>query len=159
MTESETIPPVSLEAALSGAHWTIYLPTLTVAATWAVVFLWAEWREPPLAAIRSIALAVEAVVVPVLFVHAFLRARVLRAEAADGEVHLRWGFPFRRELTLPAGQVALAQARQSWAQRFLGGGALALIERSGRRHLVADLARPEEIAALINETNRRKDAA
>jgi hypothetical protein len=53
----------------------------------------------------------------------------------------------------------LAQVRRSHAQRFFGGGALALIERSGKRHLIADLARPEDIAAAINETNRRKDAA
>ena len=159
MNEPDVIPPVPEGPVLSGAHWTIYLPTLVVAVTWTVVYFWAEWQDPPLLAIRSIALAVESVVVPVLFIHAFLRARVLRAEVTGGELRIGWGFPLRRSLRLDVGELALAQVRRSYAQRGLGGGALALIERSGKRHLIADLARPEAIAAAINETNRRKDAA
>src|SRR5690606_34617825 len=94
-------PPMSQSAADSspsarplrrGAHWTIYLPSLVVALTWAGVYFWAIWQEPPLAAIRSIALAIESVVVPLLLVHAFLRGRVLRAEIAEGMLDAAWGF-------------------------------------------------------------------
>lgn len=159
MSENETIPPVPAEAAAAAAHWTIYLPTLVVAFTWGIVFLWAGWQEPALEAIKAIALVIEAVVVPFLFIHAFLRARVLRAAAREGALTAEWGFPVRKRLALDMGEVVLAQVRRSHAQRLFGGGALALIERSGKRHLIADLDRPEEIAALINETNRRKDAA
>jgi hypothetical protein len=159
MSEIETIPKNPDGPVLTGAHWTIYLPTLAVAVTWVAVYFWAEWQEPPLLAIRSIALAIESVVVPLLLLHALARARVLRAGIDGGVVQAVWGFPVRRRLKLGIADVVLAQVRRSHAQRFFGGGALALIERSGKRHLIADLARPEDIAAAINETNRRKDAA
>ncbi|ABS63904.1 hypothetical protein Plav_2290 [Parvibaculum lavamentivorans DS-1] len=152
-------PESSGRPARSGAHWTIYLPTLVVALTWTVVYFWADRQEPPLTAIRAIALAIEAVVVPLLLSHAFLRARVLRAEVAGEAAAIEWGFPLKRKLRLDIADIALAQVRRSYAQRYFGGGALALIGADGKRYLIADLARPEEIAAAINEKNRKKDAA
>lgn len=158
MSETANLPS-SGDVPRSGAHWTIYLPSLVVALTWTVVYLWADWQTPPLEAIRSIALAIEAVVVPLLLLHAFLRARVLRAGIADGAVDISWGFPLRKRLHLDLPQIALAQVRRSQAQRLFGGGALALICADGKRHLVADLARPEAIAAAINDSKRKRDAA
>ncbi|MBO6634557.1 hypothetical protein [Parvibaculum sp.] len=143
----------------TGAHWTIYLPSLVVALTWTVVYFWAIWQEPPLTAIRAVALAIESVVVPLLLVHAFLRARVLRAEISDGVLELTWGFPYRRHARLDIPGISLAQVRRSFAQRRFGGGALALIARDGERYLIADLAEPEAIAAAINNSNRKRDAA
>ncbi len=139
----------------SGAHWTIYLPSLAVAGTWGLVYVWAVTREPALSAIAAIALAVEAVVVPLLLVHAFLRARVLAAEAGEGRLHLVWGYPFRQHLEIDLGEIAVAQVRRPLAQRIFGGGALALITRQGKRHLVADLADAEAIAEAINNAIRR----
>jgi hypothetical protein len=159
MSETDVIPPVPESPVSSGAHWTIYLPTMVVMVTWAIVYFWAEWQEPPLLAIGGIALAVESVVVPLLLGHALLRARVLRAEVAGGELRVEQGFPFRRRLRLDVRELALAQVRRSFAQRRFGGGALALIERNGTRHLIADLAKPEALAAAINETNRKRDAS
>jgi len=159
MSETDVIPPVPESPVSSGAHWTIYLPTMVVTVTWAIVYFWAEWQEPPLLAIGGIALAVESVVVPLLLGHALLRARVLRAEVAGGELRVEQGFPFRRRLRLDVRELALAQVRRSFAQRRFGGGALALIERSGTRHLIADLAKPEALAAAINETNRKRNAS
>ena len=159
MNDTETIPQIPEGPVHSGAHWTIYRPTLVVAVTWAAVYFWAEWQEPPLLAIGSIALAIESVVVPLLLIHALARARVLRAGIDGGVLQAVWGFPVRRRLKLGAAEVVLAQVRRSYAQRYFGGGALALIARNGKRYLIADLARPEDIAAAINETNRRKDAA
>ena len=159
MNEFETIPHGPEGQAATGAHWTICLPALVVALTWTGVYFWAGWQEPPMHAIQAIALVIDAIVAPLLLVHAVLRARVLRARVSGGYLEVERGFPFRQRLRIALGEVVLAQVRRSPAQRYLGGGALALIERSGKRHLVADLARPEEIAAAINETNRRKDAA
>lgn len=159
MSQSDTSSPPLAHAPRTGAHWTIYLPSLVVALTWAVVYFWAIWQEPPLIAIRSIALAIESVVVPLLLVHAFLRARILRAEITEGKLDAAWGFPYRRRLQLDIGEISLAQVRRSLAQRRFGGGALALIARGGERYLIADLARPEEIAAAINDRNRKRDAA
>ncbi|MEQ8269108.1 MAG: PH domain-containing protein [Parvibaculum sp.] len=131
------------------AHWTIYLPSLVVAAVWAGVYLWADTREPPLAAIRSVALAIEAVVVPLLLLHAFMRARSLRVAIADGALDAQWGFPWRRRLALPLRDIAAAQVRPSIAQRIFGGGALALTLGNGKRHLIADLDEPEAAACIV----------
>lgn len=143
----------------SGAHWTIYLPSLVVAVTWAFVYLWAVSRDPALSAIAAIALAIEAVVVPLLLVHAFLRARVLMAEAGAGRLHAVAGFPFRQHLDIAFDDIAVAQVRRPVAQRLLGGGALAIITRQGKRHLIADLADADAIAAAINNAIRRDGAA
>ena len=50
---------------------------------------------------------------------------------------------------------AVAQVRRPVAQRIFGGGALAIITRQGKRHLVADLANADAIAAAINNAIRR----
>lgn len=150
------IQPAAISAR-SGAHWTIFLPSLVVAASWGLVYVWAVSRVPPLPAIAAIALVIEAAVVPLLLLHAFLRARVLSAEVDPGEVRLVSGFPFRRRLVLPLADITLAQVRRSIAQRKFGGGALALVTREGRRHLVADLAGADALAAAINEAIRKKD--
>lgn len=139
----------------SGAHWTIYLPSFVVAAAWGLAYLWAVSRVPPLPAIAAIALVIEAAVVPLLLLHAFLRARVLAADVTSDEVRLRWGFPFRRHVALPLSDITLAQVRRSIAQRKLGGGALALVTREGRRHLLADLAEADAVAAAINDVIRK----
>lgn len=149
------VPP-SGSAHHARAHWTIYLPSLGVAATWTVVYFWATWQDPPLLAIRAIALAVEAVVVPLLLVHAYLRARVLRVVVEGGMLIARSGFPYTRHLQIDLSDIALAQVRRSFAQRFLGGGALALIRRNGQRHLVPDLAEADEVAKAINDNLSRR---
>lgn len=139
----------------SGAHWTIYLPSLAVAGTWGLVYVWAATREPALSAIAAIALAIEAAVVPLLLLHAFLRARVLAAEVGAGKLLLVSGYPFRQHLEIELGEIAVAQVRRPVAQRIFGGGALAIITRQGKRHLVADLANADAIAAAINNAIRR----
>ncbi|WP_339832444.1 PH domain-containing protein [uncultured Parvibaculum sp.] len=136
-------------SAVSGAHWTIYLPSLAVAAVWVGVYVWADTRQPPLAAIRSIALAIEAVVVPLLLFHAFMRARNLRVEVAADEIDMQWGFTWRRRLAVPVRDVAAAEVRPAIAQRFFGGGALALTFSDGTRRMIADLAQPESIVRAI----------
>lgn len=143
----------------TGAHRTIFLPSLAVAATWGIVYLWAATREPALPAIAAIALVIEAVVVPLLFIHAYLRARVLRVEAGDGRLMAVSGFPVRQRLDIAFDDIAVAQVRRAAAQRFFGGGALALITRQGKRHLIADLADADAIAAAINNAVRRNGAA
>tara|TARA_R110002110_G_scaffold18212_1_gene76712 strand:- start:3018 stop:3509 length:492 start_codon:yes stop_codon:yes gene_type:complete len=156
MNEPAETLPSSAATASSGAHWTIYLPSLVVALTWTVVYFWATWREPPLHAIGAIALVIEAAVVPLLLVHAALRARVLRATVAEGVLDIRWGFPFKRHLRLGLPGIALAAVRRSYAQRYFGGGALGLILEGGKRHLIADLARPDVIAAAVNDSIRKE---
>lgn len=139
----------------TGAHWTIYLPALVIAFTWGVVYFWSNWQEPPLLVVARIALIIEGMVVPLLLLHAFMRARVLRASVGEGALLAVWGFPMRRRLALPLGDIAAAQLRRPAMQRWFGGGALAIITRQGARHLIADLAEPEKVAAAINNAIRR----
>ena len=94
MSQSAADSSPSARPLRRGAHWTIYLPSLVVALTWAGVYFWAIWQEPPLAAIRSIALAIESVVVPLLLVHAFLRGKRAAANPwGDGATTLEWSLP------------------------------------------------------------------
>lgn len=139
----------------TGAHWTIYLPVVVIALTWGVVYFWSNWQEPPLLVVARIALIIEGIVVPLLLLHAFMRARVLRASVGEGMLQAVWGFPMRRRLELPLVDIAVAQLRRSAMQRWFGGGALAVITRQGARHLIADLAEPEKVAAAINNAIRR----
>ncbi|MEX0840238.1 MAG: PH domain-containing protein [Parvibaculum sp.] len=152
MTDSVASP------VLSRAHWTIYLPSLVVAAVWALAYFWADTREPPLAAIRSIALAIEAAVVPLLLAHAFMRARNLHVAVTAGELEARWGALWRRKLVLPLRDIATAAVRPSLAQRFFGGGALALTLGNGERYLIADLTDPEAAARAIGAYRGKDDA-
>ena len=158
MTE---MPENTPEAVLAetGTHWTIYLPALVVALTWGVVYFWAGWHEPPLMVVARIALIIEGVVVPLLLLHAFMRARVLRAAVGEGALQAVWGFPMRRRLELALVDIGVAQVRRAAMQRWFGGGALAIITRQGARHLIADLAEPEEVAAAINNAIRRDNGA
>lgn len=158
MTQHAENTPQAALFVETGAHWTIYLPAFVVALTWAVVYFWATWQEPPLRAVASIALIIEGVVVPLLLLHAFLRARVLRAEVAEGTLHMVQGFPVRRRLDLALGDIAVAQVRRGAMQRSFGGGALAIIARQGTRHLIADLAEPDKVATAINNAIRRDGA-
>lgn len=144
-------PPI----ASARAHWTIYLPTLVVALIWAAVYGWAVLRDPPLNGLRALALAVEALAVPLLFSSALLRARILtlevRQRARDGgrELLLRQGFSQMRQVRVGADEVAFAHVRRSLPQRFLGGGALDIRTMSGERFCVSDIDRPESIADAL----------
>ncbi len=142
------------------AHWTIYLPTLAVGLVWLCIFAWAELHNPPLAGLRSLALAVEALGVPLLLSSAVLRARILTVEiwprgregtaaAAERELVLRDGFARPRSLRVGAPEIAAIRVRRSLPQRLLGGGALDLKMLSGERVFIADLDDPEAIAHAL----------
>lgn len=142
------------------AHWTIYLPTLVVGAVWLAIYAWAELHEPPLAGLGALALAVEALGVPLLFFAAALRARLLTVDvwprgregtegAAARELVLRDGFARPRSLRVGATEIATLRVRRSLPQRLFGGGALDLVMLSGERVFIADLDRPDEVAHAL----------
>lgn len=142
--------------AVARAHWTIYLPTLVVALVWAGVYSWAQFHQPALPGIRSLALAVEALAVPLLLFFAAVRARVLIVEvrAGHGEgdelaLHARSGFARPKEVWIGAREIASIRVRRSLPQRFLGGGALDLRTLSGEILWLTDLDRPEAIAQAL----------
>ncbi len=142
--------------AAARAHWTIYLPSLAVALVWIGVYGYAALHQPPLAGLRALALAVVLLGVPVLLLSAALRARVLAVEVRQGrrdgtalELYARGGFIRPREIRIGAGEIASLRLRRSLPQRLFGGGALDLKTMSGDRVRLADLDRPEVIAAAL----------
>ncbi len=154
------LPRTSPPLAAARAHWTIYLPTLVVAAVWAAVYGWAALHEPPLMGLRGLALAVEVLAVPPLLFFAALRARVLMVEVKarlDGEgratglreLCLREGFGNPREVRVGADEIAFVRVRRSLPQRFFGGGALDVRTLSGERIWIADLDAPDAIAHAV----------
>lgn len=132
------------------AHWTIYLPSVVVALVWAVIYGWAASRQPELGGLKAVALAVEALGVPVLLAFAALRARVLEVALREGGVlHLRSGVLAPKEVTIGLDEVASVRVRRSVPQRLFGGGALDIKTLSGERLFIADLDRPDVIAAAL----------
>lgn len=143
-------PPAFPPPCAAHAHWTIYLPSVVVAAVWAAIYGWAVTRQPELGGLKAVALAVEGLGVPVLFAFAALRARVLEVRLCEGGVlYLRSGVLAPREVTIGMDEVASVRVRRSLPQRLFGGGALDVKTLSGERVFVADLDRPDMIAAAL----------
>lgn len=140
----------SLIPCAARAHWTIYLPSLVVAAVWGGVYFWAASRAPELQGIKALALAVEALCVPVLLFFAAVRARALIVEVrVGGDLYVRSGFLRVAELHVGAREIASVRVRRSWAQYVFGGGALDIKTLSGERVIVQDLNRPDQIATAL----------
>lgn len=148
-------PPPSPATAAAHAHWTIYLPSILVALVWAAIYGWAATHQPVLGGVRAVALAVEALGVPLLLFFAAVRARILavevRRESADGEAALfaRSGFARAREVHVGAREIASIRVRRSLPQRLFGGGALDIKTLSGETLFVTDLDKPEAIAQAM----------
>ncbi|MDO8288747.1 MAG: PH domain-containing protein [Parvibaculum sp.] len=132
------------------AHWTIYLPSGVVALVWAAIYGWAAAHEPQLGALKALALAVEALGVPLLLFFAAVRARVLSVEVrGDGVLSMRFGFLRPREVSIGLHEIASVRVRRSFVQALLGGGALDVKTLSGERLFVTDLDHPDDIAAAL----------
>lgn len=150
-----TSPPPSSVIAAAHAHWTIYLPSIVVAVVWAAIYGWAVMHHPVLGGVRAVALAVEALGVPLLFFFAAVRARVLlvavRREGVEGEAALyaRSGFARPKEVYVGASEIVSIHVRRSLPQRLFGGGALDLKTLSGERLYFTDLDKPQAIASAL----------
>lgn len=147
-------PPSSPAVAAARAHWTIYLPSLVVALVWAAIYFWAVEHRPVLGGVRAVALAVEALGVPLLLFFAAVRARVLivevrRDESGEAVLHARSGFARPREVQIGAGEIASVRVRRSLPQRLFGGGAVDIKTLSGESLRFADLDRPDAIAQAL----------
>lgn len=136
------------------AHWTIYLPSLLIAACWLLIYVLAVRHEPVRHGLRALALAVEGLIVPLLVLFAAVRARVLLVEVRDGAgggrvLYVRSGFLRPREVSIGAREVASVRVRRSWVHLVFGGGALEIATLSGERIYVNDLDHPQRIAAAL----------
>ncbi len=139
--------PVSCAAR---AHWTIYLPSLLIAACWAFIYALAVYQEPMRHGLAALALAVEGLIVPVLVLFAAVRARILLVEMREGAVlYVRSGFLRPREVSIGAREVASVRVRRGFVHMIFGGGALEIATLSGERIFVNDLDQPQRIAAAL----------
>lgn len=131
------------------AHWSIFLPALAAALLWALVYLWADHWTPRLSAIASLALAVEALVVPVLILHAWGRSRVMGLRVGARGLEARTGFPRRKVIEVGAREIAELDFAQSPLQRRFGAGRLDIRTESGTRIRLDDLADAVAAAAAV----------
>tara|TARA_R110000868_G_scaffold17774_1_gene77582 strand:- start:5870 stop:6367 length:498 start_codon:yes stop_codon:yes gene_type:complete len=135
------------------AHWTIYLPSLLIAACWVFIYVLAVRHEPVRHGLRALALAVEGLIVPVLVLFAAVRARILLVEVRTGPeglgLYVRSGFVRAREVSIGAREVASVRVRRGWVHLVFGGGALDIRTLSGERIFVNDLDHPQRIAAAL----------
>tara|TARA_R110000868_G_scaffold115405_1_gene308160 strand:+ start:992 stop:1477 length:486 start_codon:yes stop_codon:yes gene_type:complete len=142
--------PSSPSPCAAKAHWTIYLPSLLIAACWALIYVLAVRHEPVRHGLKALALAVEALIVPVLVLFAALRARVLLVEVREGAtLYVRSGFLRPREVSIGAREVASVRVRRGWVHLIFGGGALEIATLSGERIFVNDLDHPQRIATAL----------
>lgn len=150
------VPSTPPAAPAAYAHWTIYLPTGAIALVWAGIYGWAVTREPQLQGLMSLALAVEALGVPLLLGSAALRARVLAVEIRDNgaTLFLRSGFFRPREISVGRREVKSVRLRRSLPQRLFGGGAIDVKTLSGDQFFVTDLDCPQRIVAALSPRPR-----
>ena len=131
------------------AHWSIFLPALVVALLWGLVYLLADNWTPRLSGIASVSLVVEAVIVPLLFLHAWGRAYVLGLRVGGRGLEARAGFPRRGVIEVGAREIAELDFGQSPLQRYFGAGRLDIRTESGARIRLDDLADAKAAAGAV----------
>lgn len=151
MTHENEQPPREDQRPIAKAHWTIYLPSLVVALLWAGFYLRARFGEPPMPAIATLCLIVEAAAVPVLLMLAWGRARNLLVMLSSGDLLTRAGFPLKRERRIAMSDISRMAVRRGPVQRLFGGAALVVTLTSGARHVVNDLDHADVIVAAFNQ--------
>lgn len=141
------------------AHWTIFLPAITVAALYAGVWVFLLLAGKGESALATLCLLVVLLVVPVLLARACLRyvSFDLRIDADALRYRRGWFRPHWHKLGLD--EVSGARAVLSTAGRMLGGGALVLTREVGPPVRLNDVDSPERAAREINRRVRRIGSA
>ena len=133
----------------SERHWSIYLPALTISVLWAGVLFWADGREPPLEALRLLALIIEGIGVPLLFVWAFFRGRGAEIMVGADTVTVSTGGRQPSQVVLPLREVVDVRAVHSFLQGLVGAGRIEILTADGENFLFDDMGAPEQIAEAI----------
>lgn len=133
----------------SERHWSIYLPALSISILWAGVLFWADGREPPLETLKLLALAVEIVAVPSLYLWAFFRARGAEVVVASNEVALSTGGRRPEKVRVDLGAVSHVQFAQSYLQKLVGAGQIRINLIDGHQFVLDDMSAPERIVEVI----------
>ncbi len=134
----------------SERHWSVYLPALSISILWAGILFWADRREPPLETLRLLALAVEAIAVPALYLWAFFRARGAEVALTANEIAISTGGRRSEKVRSDLTSVANVQIAQSFLQKLVGAGQISIDLADGRRFVLDDMSAPGDLAAAID---------
>ncbi len=135
----------------SERHWSIYLPALSIAILWAGILFWADRREPPLETLRLLALAVEAVAVPGLYLWAFLRARGAEIEVTSDALSLSTGGRNPIQASVDLASVANIRIAQSYLQKLVDAGQIQIDLSDGRQFVLDDMSAPVRLRDMIKD--------
>lgn len=138
----------------SERHWSIYLPALAIAVLWAGILFWADRRDPPLESIRLLALFVEGIGVPLLYVWAFFRGRGAELSVSPQNLYVSTGGFRPQKVGADLTLVDDMKVAQSFLQKLVGAGRIEVRLASGRRLLLEAMARPAEVAAAFRRAKR-----
>jgi hypothetical protein len=133
----------------SERHWSIYLPALSISILWAGILFWADRREPPLETLRLLALAVEAIAVPALYLWAFFRGRGAELLVSDEEIRVSTGGRYPVEMSGPLALVRNVQVAQSHLQKWVGAGQITVTLDAGERYVLDDMQVGGEVTTFI----------
>tara|TARA_R110002096_G_scaffold200624_2_gene384576 strand:- start:245 stop:691 length:447 start_codon:yes stop_codon:yes gene_type:complete len=133
----------------SERHWSIYLPALSISILWAGVLFWADGREPPLETLKLLALAVEAIAVPLLYLWAFFRARGAAVEVTSDDIAISTGGRRPEKVRVGIASVSNVQTAQSYLQKLVGAGQVRIDIADGRQFVLDDMSAPDRIVEAI----------
>jgi len=141
----------------SERHWSIYLPALSISILWAGVLFWADGREPPLETLKLLALAVEIVAVPTLYLWAFFRTRGAAVVVTADDVAISTGGFRPEKVRVDLASVSNVQIAQSYLQKLVGAGQVRLNLADGRQFILDDMSGPDHLVEAIKRDQGRVD--
>lgn len=136
------------------AHWTIFLPAISIALLYGVSWLFLLAAGKGDTALARIVLLVILMVVPVLFVRASLRFQSFGLLIGRQAITYKRGWVRPRWHRIQMDALGSVRAVQTPFSRFLGGGALEFTETDGRKFRFYDLKDPDQVARLISRRVR-----
>ncbi|WOF74756.1 PH domain-containing protein [Parvibaculaceae bacterium PLY_AMNH_Bact1] len=141
----------------SERHWSIYLPALSISILWAGILFWADRREPPLETLRLLALAVEVIAVPTLYLWAFYRARGAEISVLSDRVEISTGGRRPEKVSVDRASVGHVQIAQSYLQKLVGAGQVRVSLPDGRQFVLDDMSAPDRIVEAIRQDQEGVD--
>lgn len=141
----------------SERHWSVYLPALSISILWAGVLFWADGREPPLEALKLLALAVEIIAVPVLYFRAFFRARGAEVTVTATGLAISPGGRAAERVEVDWASVGNVQMARSHLQKMVGAGQIRIDLTDGRQFVLDDMSAPDRLVEVIRLERVGKD--
>ncbi len=141
--------------AVARGHISIFYPALIIldlyVCTWALLVAMGQGGTP----ITRVIAIVCFVVVPMLFVYAFLRFMTVSVIVTKGKVLMRRGWPFSGVYSIAREDLRSAHSEFSYFGKLVGSGSLTVTTISGDHHRVKDIGSPDRIAARLNASIER----